>query len=77
MNQYILLLLKFGVNIKRLLAEFLGTLLLVATVVGSGIMATNLSAGSKYQVGSFATPEFLGGLDLSNPALFYQLQIQV
>lgn len=27
-------------------------------------------AGSQYQVGSFATPEFLGSLDLSNPSLF-------
>ena len=56
-NQYILLLLKFGVNIKRLLAEFLGTLLLVATVVGSGIMATNLSAdiGVQLIINSLAT----------------------
>ena len=29
---------------KKLFAEFLGTAVLVATVVGSGIMATNLSA---------------------------------
>ena len=28
---------------KKLFAEFLGTAVLVATVVGSGIMATNLS----------------------------------
>lgn len=56
-NQYILLLLKFGVIIKRLLAEFLGTLLLVATVVGSGIMATNLSAdiGVQLIINSLAT----------------------
>ncbi len=27
-------------------------------------------AGSQYQVGSFATPAFLGGLDLTNPAAF-------
>lgn len=27
-------------------------------------------AGSQYQVGHFATPAFLGGLDLENPALF-------
>jgi glycerol uptake facilitator-like aquaporin len=31
---------------RRLTAEFVGTLLLVATVVGSGIMAERLSAGS-------------------------------
>ena len=31
---------------RRLLAEALGTLLLVATVVGSGIMGTDLSAGN-------------------------------
>ena len=30
-------------NLNRLFAEFLGTCLLVAIVVGSGIMATNLS----------------------------------
>lgn len=56
-NQYILLLLKFGVIIKRLLAEFLGTLLLVATVVGSGIMATNLSddIGVQLIINSLAT----------------------
>jgi glycerol uptake facilitator-like aquaporin len=30
--------------LKKLFAEFLGTAVLVATVVGSGIMATNLSA---------------------------------
>uniref|UniRef100_UPI00404A588C TonB-dependent receptor n=1 Tax=Fulvivirga sp. TaxID=1931237 RepID=UPI00404A588C len=27
-------------------------------------------AGSQYQAGFFATPEYLGGLDLSNPAIF-------
>lgn len=31
---------------RALLAEFIGTLLLLATVVGSGIMAVNLSAGN-------------------------------
>ena len=31
---------------QKLAAEFLGTLLLVATVVGSGIMADRLSAGN-------------------------------
>jgi len=30
----------------KLLAEFIGTLLLVATVVGSGIMAENLAGGN-------------------------------
>jgi glycerol uptake facilitator-like aquaporin len=31
---------------RRLLAEFIGTLLLLATVVGSGIMGVNLAAGN-------------------------------
>ena len=31
---------------KRLVAEFLGTLLLLAIVIGSGVMAENLSAGN-------------------------------
>ncbi|MGB1400203.1 MAG: aquaporin family protein, partial [Candidatus Puniceispirillaceae bacterium] len=31
---------------QKLAAEFLGTLLLVTTVVGSGIMAERLSAGN-------------------------------
>jgi len=31
---------------RRLAAEFVGTLLLLATVVGSGIMGVNLSAGN-------------------------------
>jgi glycerol uptake facilitator-like aquaporin len=34
---------KPGVNINKVISEFVGTLVLVATVVGSGIMATNLS----------------------------------
>ncbi len=32
-------------------------------------------AGSQYQIGSFATPEFLGGLDLNNPALFEESDV--
>ena len=31
---------------KKLLAEFIGTLLLLATVVGSGVMGTTLSQGN-------------------------------
>ena len=31
---------------RRLIAEFLGTLLLVATVVGSGVMAERLANGN-------------------------------
>jgi glycerol uptake facilitator-like aquaporin len=46
-----------GVNIQRLLAEFLGTALLVATVVGSGIMATSLTGdvGLQLLINSLAT----------------------
>jgi glycerol uptake facilitator-like aquaporin len=46
-----------GVNIQRLLAEFLGTALLVATVVGSGIMATRLTGdiGLQLLINSLAT----------------------
>ena len=33
-------------EIKKYLAEFLGTFFLVATVIGSGIMGENLSAGN-------------------------------
>ena len=32
---------------KKYLAEFLGTFFLVATVIGSGIMGDNLSAGNE------------------------------
>lgn len=31
--------------------------------------------GSQYQIGEFATPEFLGGLDLGNPALFEETDV--
>ena len=34
-------------EIKKYLAEFLGTFFLVATVIGSGIMGDNLSAGNE------------------------------
>jgi glycerol uptake facilitator-like aquaporin len=46
-----------GVTIQRLLAEFLGTALLVATVVGSGIMATKLTddVGIQLLINSLAT----------------------
>jgi len=36
--------------IQRLIAEFIGTTILVATVVGSGIMATNLTADVSLQL---------------------------
>jgi len=32
-------------------------------------------AGSQYQIGEFATPEFLGGLDLTNPELFEESDV--
>jgi TonB-dependent receptor len=32
-------------------------------------------AGSQYQIGEFATPEFLGNLDLNNPALFEESDV--
>jgi TonB-dependent receptor len=32
-------------------------------------------AGSQYQIGSFATPEFLGSLDLKNPAQFEETDV--
>lgn len=32
-------------------------------------------AGEQYQIGSFATPEFLGALDLNNPALFEESDV--
>ncbi len=32
-------------------------------------------AGSQYQIGEFATPGFLGGLDLKNPALFEESDV--
>ena len=34
-------------EIKKYLAELLGTFFLVATVIGSGIMGDNLSAGNE------------------------------
>ena len=42
---------------KRLFAEFVGTATLVATVVGSGIMATNLSSdvGIQLLINTIAT----------------------
>jgi glycerol uptake facilitator-like aquaporin len=52
---------------RRLLAEFAGTALLVATVVGSGIMATRLSddAGLRLLENSTATAFALGSLILT------------
>ena len=49
---------------RRLLAEFLGTGVLVATVVGSGVMATNLSrdVGLQLLVNALATMAALGVL---------------
>ena len=37
----------YKLNMRSFVSEFLGTLLLVATVVGSGIMAENLSMGNQ------------------------------
>ncbi|HEX8347180.1 MAG TPA: aquaporin, partial [Actinoplanes sp.] len=50
---------------RRLLAEFLGTALLVTAVVGSGIMATTLSPGDvglQLLQNSVATAFALGAL---------------
>ena len=53
---------------RRLLAEFLGTALLVTAVVGSGIMATTLSPGDvglQLLANSVATAFALGALILT------------
>ncbi|WP_305982866.1 TonB-dependent receptor [Roseivirga thermotolerans] len=42
----------------------------LSNVPNSSYTNPNYLAGSKYKVGRFATPAFLGGLDLKNPALF-------
>lgn len=46
-----------GLNIKSIVAEFLGSFLLATTVVGSGIMATNLTndAGVQLVINAIAT----------------------
>lgn len=36
---------------------------------------TGFLAGDQYQIGNFVTPEFLGGLDLTNPALFEESDV--
>ncbi|WP_341227754.1 TonB-dependent receptor [uncultured Arcticibacterium sp.] len=42
----------------------------IASVSNSDYSDPNFLAGSQYQVGQFATPEFLGNLDLNNTSLF-------
>lgn len=51
-------------SLRRILAEFLGTAVLVATVVGSGIMATNLTndVGLQLLINATATVLVLGVL---------------
>ncbi|MFT6871784.1 MAG: TonB-dependent receptor [Roseivirga sp.] len=39
-------------------------------VANADLSNADYLAGSQYRIGNFATPEFLGGLDLRNPSLF-------
>ena len=50
--------------------EALSGLETMADVLTSNYSDSNFLAGSKYQVGSFASPEFLGSLNLFNTSLF-------
>ncbi|MGR3811876.1 TonB-dependent receptor [Jiulongibacter sp. NS-SX5] len=51
-------------------SELAGSIQTLADVTTADYSDPNYLVGSQYAVGNFATAEYLGGLDLSNPALF-------